>query len=190
MGRARSRLNNGDTMAKAKTPPQFLAELPRERDVISFDIGIDTGGRCVIFKFVLKNGTEELMFLPPGIAFHVRDCLRDAIRRHRYRDIRRKAGDVKPEVQIVQAFRDRQPVFEENDWDAKAGDTARSALGSEVHVYTNAVFLVFQITDDMYRALRLHPALSYYLVEMVNKAEKEGGIVDLSKASPPSNRKQ
>src|SRR5947208_16692972 len=56
----------------AEISNEMLSRLPRDRDVISFCPGLDELGRMFLLKLRLKDRREEVMHLPPAIAFHVR----------------------------------------------------------------------------------------------------------------------
>ena len=113
----------------------MLATIPRERDVVSYAEGLAEDGRFMVLKFVLKNGRADVVFLPPAVAFHIRESIRDASRRLRYRDVRRRVGEARSEPQIIQDFLDRQPEIAGDDWDALAGQAPRIAEGCEVHAF-------------------------------------------------------
>jgi hypothetical protein len=168
----------------------MLAELRRERDVVSYAPGLDERGRIFVVKFVLKNGRTDVVFLPPAVAFHVRNSIRDASRAHRYRDVRRRLGEPRPEPQIIRDFLDRQPVMAGDDWDALAGQAPRIAKGCEVHAFKDAIILGFIVSDDILQVFRLHPAISFYLPEMVDEAEQTNMLIDLDRVDPPSHHTQ
>jgi hypothetical protein len=177
-------------VAQGKLTRQMLAAIPRDRDVVSYAHGLDQTGRIFILKLTLKNGQSDVVFLPPAVAFHIRESIRDASRRFRYRDVRRRVGEARSEPQIIKDFLDRQPVIVGDDWDALAGQAPRIAKGCEVHAFKGAVFLGFMMSEDVYQIFRLRPALSFYLPEMVDAAEQTGVLIDLGRAQPPSPHRQ
>jgi hypothetical protein len=134
---------------------------------------------------MLKNNQEDIVFLPSAVAFHIRNSLRDASQKHRYRDVRSKVSESQPEPQIIQDFLDRQPALAGDDWDALAGQAPRLVKGCEVHAFKDAIFFGFMITDDIYAIFRLHPAISFYLTEMIDEAEQTGRLLNLGKTHPP-----
>src|SRR5688572_6455522 len=126
----------------------MLATIPRERDVVSYADGLDERGRMFVLKFSLKNGRSNVVFLPPTVAFHIRGSIRDASRRHRYRDVRRRVGESRSEPKIIKDFLDKQPLIAGDDWDALAGQTPRIAKSCETHSFKDAVFLGFMMSED------------------------------------------
>jgi hypothetical protein len=136
-------------MARSRLTRRMLAEFPRERDVVSYAPGLDERGHIFVLKFMLKNNQEDIVFLPSAVAFHIRNSLRDASRKHRYRDVRRKVGESQPEPQIIQDFLDRQPALAGDDRNALAGQAPRLVKGCEVHAFKDAIFFGFMITDDI-----------------------------------------
>jgi hypothetical protein len=174
----------------ARLTPQMLAAFRRERDVVSYAPGLDETGRALVLKFVLKNGGAHVVFLPPLVAFHIRASIRDASRKHRYRDVRRRVGEARPEPQIIKDFLDGQPEICGDDWDALGGEVPRIAQGCEVHAFRDAVFLAFMVSGDTFQVFRVHPAISFYLPEMIDEAEQTGVLIDLEKAVPPSRHRQ
>jgi hypothetical protein len=174
----------------AKVPNSFLAALPRQRDVVSFRHGADAKGRYALLKFRLRDGAEEVIVLPPAVAFHVRDSARKSIETLRYRDVRRRVGDSRPEMPDIRRFLDGQPDLFPGDWDGKGNQ--RVAYACEVSAFSDALFLAFGIGDQklsIYKSLRLPPVLSFYLVAMISELERDRAIVDLSKATSPSTEK-
>lgn len=176
-------------MARGRITPQMLAKLPRERDVISYSPGLDEKGRTAVFKFVLRTGLSDVVFLPPAVAFHIRRAIRAAHRRLGTRDVRRR-GEQRPEPQIIRTFLEQQPAIGGDDWDAMAGKTPRLAKGCEIHAFPDAIYLGFMISDDIFQVFRLAPAISFYLPEMIDEAEQTGVLVDLGSADPPSHHRQ
>ncbi|HZF35622.1 MAG TPA: hypothetical protein VE914_17630 [Candidatus Angelobacter sp.] len=171
-------------MATARLTSAILADVPRERDVVSFSPGVDQRGRGFLIKFALKNGSEELVVLPPAAAFHVRDSIESAIKRRRYRDVRRREGDSRQQVGIIRDFLSAQPTIGSADW---AGEAA-VAIGCEVHGFADALFLGVQLTEEIYKILRLSPAICFYLAEAIVEAEKVGALIDLQRAKSPGGR--
>jgi hypothetical protein len=164
----------------------MLKQLPRERDVVSFQLGMDNRGHMVLLKFVLKNGRSDVIFMPATQAVALAEMVEGAIRRTPYRDIRRRRNDPLPDETVISQFLELQPDFEASDWDAKAGSEPRQIVGYEVHTYSDALFIGFQMGAELYKVLRLDPAIVFYLAEMVRQAEKSGRMLDLGRAPTPT----
>jgi hypothetical protein len=97
-------------VAQGRLTRQMLADISRDRDVVSYAPGLDDLGRMFVLKLALKNGQSNVVFLPPAVAF-LRESIRAASRRFRYRDVRRRIGEARSEPQIINDFLDRQPVI-------------------------------------------------------------------------------
>jgi hypothetical protein len=176
-------------VAQGRLTRQMLADISRDRDVVSYAPGLDDLGRMFVLKLALKNGQSNVVFLPPAVAF-LRESIRAASRRFRYRDVRRRIGEARSEPQIINDFLDRQPVIAVDDWDALAGRAPRITKGCEIHAFKEAVFLGFLMSEDIYQIFRLQRAISFYLPEMVDEAERSGVLIDLERALSPSHRRQ
>jgi len=170
----------------AKISNDMLASLPRERDIASFSPGLGEKGRIFLLKFRLASGREEVIHLPPAVAFHVRDSIQDCITRFSYRDTRRRAGDSREETTVIARFLAGQPDFEKADWGSKPAGKPRVAIGCEVHCFPHAFFTAFQLGHETFLVYRYPAQLSFYLAEMINDAENDGKLVDLSRAPTAS----
>lgn len=164
---------------KAKLTAEMFRSLLRERDVVSFSDAMDRRGHLLLLKFALKNGDSEVIFLPSTVALFLRDCVRASLEKRGRDDQRRKTGDQRPEIPAISEFLKSQPSFVDADWDA-AGGQPRQAIGLEVHDFDGATFIGFQVGAALYKTLRFPPEIMFYLVEMIDGAERDG-LVDLGK---------
>lgn len=156
----------------------FLKSVPRERDVISMHFGADSRGTYCLFKFRLKKGSDDVVIAPTTVAFHIRSAFRHAVTKLKYKDVRRRGSNPKPELPVIRAFLDNQPDIEPGDWDGQ--DRSRIAVGCEVRAFSDAVFLGFNVGDGtIYKVLRLAPPLSFYIVDTLAMMEREGALKDL-----------
>jgi hypothetical protein len=169
---------------KPKITREMCGLLPRKRDVVSFSGGLDVRGILFLLKMKSKERREELIRIPPPLAIYIAASLRKAISRHSYKDIRRRAGDKKPQLGLIKSFPDNQPSFLEEEWDCAKDKHPSVAIGCEVHSFSNAVFIAFQVTPDTFRIYRFPPAISFYLAEMIEEADHDGSLLDISRIQP------
>jgi hypothetical protein len=166
---------------------EMCGMLPRERDVVSFSGGLDVRGTFFLLKMRLKDGREEVLRLPSPLTIHVAKSLRESIRQHKYKDVRRQKGDKKLELGLVRSFLDKQPTLSERDWDFSQDQKPSVVTGCEVHSFSNAVFIGLKVTSDTYRIYRFPPAISFYLAEMIEEADRAGHLLDVSRIQSGSD---
>lgn len=165
-------------MSKPKLNQEMLNRLPRERDVISYHVGIDTAGRYIILKVRTADERFETVLMPAVVAIHIRDSLR-------HTDASLESDD-----QFEQRFLKMQPEMADSDWSASS-EHVETAEGCEVHEFSGAIFLGF-LTDksrQIYKVLRLNKSIAHYFVGYVDDAERSGALVNLKKARPSSDKK-
>lgn len=194
MGEARRRGKSGHANVqdpRAVLTTEMFAQLPPERDVISYRVGFDVQGRGVVFKCVLRGGGTDVVLLPPATLFHMRDCFRDALVRLNIPDVRRRKGDPRSEEPDIAAWLANQPDMESGDWDGKPGGISRVAIGCEVHAHPDMMGLGFLIDEGkrIYKVMKIPMRICFYLVNIVDDAERDGTIVNLSAATAPSTAK-
>jgi hypothetical protein len=128
----------------------------------------------------------EVCHLAPFIAKYVRDCLRDFILKKSVPDCR-----TKPSAEPALGFNQNIPSLIDDDWDANpVGLEPRQAHAVQVHCFTDAAFLVFQIDpkNDLYKAFRLDPRICHELTDRIDQAEPY--FVDVMTASAPTRTRQ
>jgi len=177
-------------MAGARVTKEMLARLPKSREVTSFNFGVNSGATWVLWKCILRDGSTDVVAMPPATAFHIASSVGRAIGALKFRDLRRRSGDPRPELPVIRAFLDRQPDIAQQDWDG--ADESRRAAECEVHAFPEAVFLAFNLASrpDIYKALAVPPPISFYLVDIVRQMERDRALIDISAVPSASDRKQ
>ena len=169
-------------MRQPRLTKEMLAQMPRERDVLSFDVATDTKGRAFLFKLALMNKTIERLLLMPALAFSIRSNALDTIKKFKWTDSPMdKESDFSAEVQADIALA---------DWDGPFNDGKGSILGLEFHAFSDAFFIGFEFEQSVYKILRFRPALGLRLVHLIDRIEAAGGMIDAFRAAPPSGRVQ
>jgi hypothetical protein len=134
------------------------------------------------------NGQAEVFLVAPAMAFFISKSINSAAKHLAWKDIRRRKGDPRPDSDLITAFLKKQPEIDQSDWEIAAGRTTPTPIGIEVLPFRDALFLAFQFESDIYKILRIAPTLSFYLVDMVRDAERDG-MVDISNADSPTHYK-
>jgi hypothetical protein len=172
----------------SRIPQAVLAAIPKSREVIAMADAVEAGGRFYLLKFVLRNRTTEVVVMPPVVAFHISRSVGDAIGQLKYRDLRRRAGDSRPEFPAIRAALDNQPNVQQSDWDS--AERSQIAIGCEVRAFPDGLFLGFNIdAAGSYRILAVPPTISFYLVDMIERARREGAMRDIGTEGSPSDHK-
>ncbi len=163
----------------------MLAGFPPERDVISFTCLVAKQQQMLGVKFLLKNGTHEMLFFPAAIAAHIADSINKGMRPGRWKDVRRGAGDARPQPAVIQAFLDNLPTIDEGDWTGVANGMSRVACGCECHAQPSLLYLgaLIDPSRSIYKVLRLPAAIVVYLRDYVAAALEAGDLYFLATPS-------
>lgn len=146
--------------SKARLQHEMFIQLPPERDVISYSDAVDKEGKVYLLKFVLRDDRQETIHIPPAVTFHIRRSIKRAIKRLKWLDPRNDISPQNPKYDVLSAFIQKQPDFEDSDWIDNADTEPNLAIGCEVHAYKDMLFLGFQVSELSYKILKIDPCLS------------------------------
>lgn len=156
--------------------PEILSKIPRERDVISFSVIVDALGRGLLIKLRLRNGKDDILFIPTEIIFKIRDGIIKVFDDVGY-----------SEPQDISEFLNNQPKIEKKDSENIQNMFVKAC---EMHAQIDHIYLGFQINQKKYKVLRLDLSICFHFVARIQKLEDNLSLIDPSRTHPGTYTKQ
>lgn len=177
-------------MKKPRLTREMIARLPQERTVSSYQMGCDFDGRFALLKVRFVSTQVETLIIPPAIAHFVAKGMRSAWSELNLTDVRRRRDDPREEEPVIRRYLDEQPDFVDADWEGIKEPVPNVPIGVEVLADADALFLAWQLTDDIYRLDRMPWPIVPYYVEGIREFETAGKLLDLEELPAASRTRQ